>query len=123
MIHTGKHSFGSITPSTSSHLDLSGIDLIVLHSDVLSFYKEELAGERDNYVHDRALVTDKSISTVLTELVSELVESIERARSILKGDKEKEAWERLLAGYVAYHYTTPRYRLAELLEVGKRSYD
>ena len=74
-------------------------------------------------MHDRALVTDKSISTVLTELVSELVESIERARSILKGDKEKEAWERLLAGYVAYHYTTPRYRLAELLEVGKRSYD
>ncbi|KAI0090570.1 isoprenoid synthase domain-containing protein [Irpex rosettiformis] len=85
-------------------------------NDVLSFYKEELAGEKDNYVHDRALVTNKSISTVLTELVNELVESIERARSILKGEKEKEAWERLLAGYVAYHYTTPRYKLVELLE-------
>ena len=86
-----------------------------LFSDVLSFYKEELAGERDNYVHDRALVTNKSITTVLTELVDEIVQSIERARSILKGEKEKEAWERLLSGYVAYHYTTPRYRLAELL--------
>ena len=99
------------------HSDYRDIhNLIISLSDVLSFYKEELAGERDNYVHDRALVTDKSISMVLTELVNELVESIERARSILKGEKEKEAWERLLAGYVAYHYTTPRYRLAELLD-------
>ncbi len=89
---------------------------VIQHSDVLSFYKEELAGERDNYVHDRALVTGKSIATVLTDLVNEIVESIERARSILKGEKEREAWESLLSGYVAYHYSTRRYRLAELLD-------
>ncbi|KAI0692160.1 hypothetical protein BC835DRAFT_1416737 [Cytidiella melzeri] len=84
-------------------------------NDILSFYKEELAGERDNYVHDRALITKKNIETVLTELVNEVIASIERARSILKGEKEKETWERFLAGYASYHWMTPRYKLEELL--------
>jgi hypothetical protein len=88
---------------------------ITFSSDVISFYKEELAGERDNYVHDRARVTNKSIYAVLSDLVREVIESIDRARSILKGEKEKEVWEKFLAGYVAYHWMTPRYKLQELL--------
>jgi hypothetical protein len=51
-----------------------------------------------------------------------VIASIERARTILKGDKEKEAWERLLEGYVAYHYMTPRYKLEELLSDGDVAY-
>ena len=53
-------------------------------------------------MHDRALVTKKNISTVLSELVDELVASIERARSILKGEKEKETWERVTHGRRAF---------------------
>ncbi|KAJ3559858.1 hypothetical protein NM688_g80 [Phlebia brevispora] len=83
-------------------------------NDILSFYKEELAGETGNFVHDRAKVTGKTIPTVLSELLQEVVESVNRARVLLQGEKEKEAWEQFIAGYVAFHFHSPRYRLVEL---------
>ena len=83
-------------------------------SDILSFYKEELAHETTNFVHDQALVTGKSVSEVLSGLLQEVVTAVERARVLLKGDKEKETWEKFIAGYVAYHFYSSRYRLVEL---------
>lgn len=85
------------------------------YSDVLSFYKEELAGECNNFVHDRAVVTRKNISTVLSDMLDELVASVHRARAILQTKKAKETWEEFIEGYVAFHFLTPRYRLEELL--------
>ena len=85
-----------------------------LLSDILSFYKEELAGERSNFVHDRAVVTGQTVSEVLSGLLEEVVASVERARVLLKGAKEKETWERFITGYVAFHFYSPRYRLIDL---------
>lgn len=83
-------------------------------SDILSFYKEELAGEQSNFVHDRANVTGKSVRQVLLDILNEVVSAVERARLILQGEQEKRTWEQFLAGYVAFHFLSPRYRLAEL---------
>ena len=47
--------------------------------------------------------------------MKDVVASVERSRKILKGDKERQTWERFMAAYVSYHYMSPRYRLAELL--------
>ncbi len=84
-------------------------------SDILSFYKEEVSGERGNYLHSRATVTQKDVNDVLKEVIREVVEAVERVRSVLNGDKEKEAWDNFVMGYAAFHYATSRYRLAEIL--------
>ena len=85
------------------------------HSDILSFYKEELQGETSNVVHDRAIVSGKSMSQVLSDLVDEAVTAVLRAREILHEEKEKVVWEQLVRGYVAFHFLSPRYRLHELM--------
>lgn len=83
-------------------------------SDILSFYKEELAGETANFVHDRAIVTGQTVPAILSGLLQEVVASVDRARVLLKGQMEKDTWERFIAGYVAFHFYSPRYRLIEL---------
>lgn len=85
-------------------------------SDILSFYKEELAGETNNFVHDRSRVTGKDIRIVLQDILDDVVAAVARARMILQGQKEKEIWEQFLAGYVAFHFLSPRYKLASLTE-------
>lgn len=81
----------------------------------MSFYKEELAGESNNFVHDRVTVTRKNTPTVLSDMLEELVASVHRARAILQSEKAKETWEEFIEGYAAFHLLSPRYRLAELL--------
>ena len=83
-------------------------------SDILSFYKEELVGETANFVHDRAKVSGKTIPEVLSDILQEVITSVNRARTLLRGEKEKETWEKFIAGYVAFHFYSPRYKLIEL---------
>jgi len=106
-------------PDISAHIQVIPETMVFLNyaNDILSFYKEELAGERDNYIHDRVLITKKDVDVVLTDVVNEVVASVQRSRVILKGEKEKKTWEQFMAGYVAYHYMSPRYRLSELVGV------
>jgi len=84
-------------------------------NDILSFYKEELAGENNNFVHDRAAVTSKDLLTVLSDTLGEVVGSVQRARTILQDKRARETWEEFIEGYVAFHLLSPRYRLEELL--------
>jgi hypothetical protein len=67
----------------------------------LRFYKEEVAGEKTNYVHARALAEAKTPALVLTEIASELrtsrntiIEALSNNSGALKAWK---TWER---GYV-----------------------
>lgn len=89
---------------------------ISLNSDVLSFYKEQLVGEKDNYIHNRALVTNKGVNDVLVDVINETIEAIDKVRVLLKGKKERETWETFLKSYTAFHYMAPRYKLTELLD-------
>ncbi|OBZ70154.1 Trichodiene synthase [Grifola frondosa] len=84
-------------------------------NDILSFYKESLAGETDNYVHLRAAAERKTPTIVLRELSSEVTNTVRRIKVVTAKDKELAAvWHRFLNGYLEFHIKTPRYRLKEL---------
>ncbi|KAG8907576.1 hypothetical protein FRB99_003500 [Tulasnella sp. 403] len=84
-------------------------------NDILSFYKESLAGETDNYVHLRAAATEKTPGQVLRELSSEVADTVQRITLIVSQDAELASiWQKFLHGYLEFHIRTPRYRLREL---------
>ncbi|PSR71660.1 hypothetical protein PHLCEN_2v12513 [Hermanssonia centrifuga] len=88
---------------------------IQANPDVLSFYKEELAGETRNFIHDRAVATNKSVIVGLTDTADETLAALQAARSILKGQKEKDAMEQFMVGYAVFHFQSEsRYYLKEL---------
>ena len=87
---------------------------ILPNSDVFSFYKEEIAQETANFIHERAAVTEKDAFSALSDVAEEAVGTVLRVRSILEGEKEKEAWERFMAGYTSWHRYSPRYRLNDV---------
>ncbi|KAJ7918942.1 hypothetical protein B0H13DRAFT_1868925 [Mycena leptocephala] len=74
-----------------------------LANDILSFYKEELAGETTNYIHSRAKTTLKHPKRVLVEMVREV------------GDLHAlAAWKSFEDGFIAFHLSMKRYKLSEL---------
>lgn len=66
-------------------------------------------------MHDRAAVTGTDAATALRDMTNEMVDAIAKARIVLAGSKERDAWESFMAGYIAYHRLSPRYRLDEVL--------
>ncbi|KAI0366905.1 terpenoid synthase [Pilatotrama ljubarskyi] len=84
-------------------------------NDILSFYKEELAGEPSNYVHLRAEAEQSSPWDVLRELTEEVLDTARRIDIITAKDRELHAlWNRYLQTYLEFSVRTPRYRLADL---------
>ncbi|KAG9028715.1 hypothetical protein FS837_003800 [Tulasnella sp. UAMH 9824] len=84
-------------------------------SDVLSFYKELLAGETDNYVHLRAAAEEKIPMQVLHELSEEVIDTVRRITSVASPNPELAyIWQQFIHGYLEFHVKTPRYRLHEL---------
>ena len=66
-------------------------------SDSLSFYKESLAGEADNYVHLRAAAERKSPTDVLRTLAAEVIDSAQRINALMSVDPELDAlWQRFV---------------------------
>ena len=84
-------------------------------SDILSFYKEEMDGEEDNYIHERALASGSSTSGALQEVIDETVAAVKRVRGILGDGPGRAAWENFAAGYIRVHTDNPRYRLKDIL--------
>ncbi|RPD62211.1 terpenoid synthase [Lentinus tigrinus ALCF2SS1-6] len=81
----------------------------------LSFYKEELAGETNNYVHLRAAAEETSATDVLRELVNEVLETAGKMSVLTSQDPELAAlWEKYFQGYLEFSLKAKRYRLAEL---------
>ncbi|KAI9058170.1 terpenoid synthase [Trametes sanguinea] len=81
----------------------------------LSFYKEELAGERTNYVHLRMAAEQASAESVLRALVSEVSDTARRMKLVLADDPELLGlWSKYMQCYLEFHLKTPRYRLEEL---------
>ncbi|KAI0670986.1 terpenoid synthase [Trametes maxima] len=84
-------------------------------NDIISFYKEELAGETSNYVHLRADAEGISPWEVLRDLTEEVLDTARRIDEITAKDPELCAlWNRYLQCYLEFSVRTPRYRLAEL---------
>lgn len=84
-------------------------------NDILSFYKEELAGETANYIHERAYVTGKSIPDTLRNLINETASAVERVRDILGEGEARAAFENFAAGYIRVHTGNPRYHLKDVI--------
>ncbi|KAK7064911.1 terpenoid synthase [Favolaschia claudopus] len=84
-------------------------------NDILSFYKEELLGETTSYVHVRAKLTSKHPKQVLVEMIQEVGDLHTRITAILQDHAEAlVAWKAFETGYIAWHFTLRRFRLAEL---------
>ncbi|KAH9934269.1 Trichodiene synthase-domain-containing protein [Fomitopsis serialis] len=89
---------------------------LVFFSDILSFYKEELAGETGNYVSDRSKACGRSREETLQEIVDETVVLVTRIRGILGDGPVRDAWESFAKGWLTFHLCSPRYRLKELID-------
>ncbi|KAI9058180.1 terpenoid synthase [Trametes sanguinea] len=84
-------------------------------NDILSFYKEILIGETDNYIHQRAAAEQKEPLAVLRELVDETLDHIDTAAKLTASDPELGALFRgHLMGYIEFHFRAKRYHLDDL---------
>ncbi|KAF9556238.1 terpenoid synthase, partial [Agrocybe pediades] len=89
---------------------------INLANDVLSFYKEYLAGEQTNYIHNLAFVAQRTVSETLRDVVDETIRASLRVSKVLKNTDVRALayWNRFVNGYLTFHFTETRYRLTEL---------
>ena len=92
-------------------------DLPEIPSDILSFYKEELAGEKISYIRDRASLTGKTVSQALQEVIDETVTASERVCLILEEGDAWDAWDAFVMGYNLFHMMNPCYRLEEIVSL------
>jgi len=85
-------------------------------NDLLSIYKEELSGEKNNVISLLAACKNVSKFQIAQELKDETIASDKAAFNLLKSDGEAlSCYEGFRAGYVAFHTALPRYKLFELL--------
>lgn len=81
----------------------------------MSFYKEEISGEENNFISERGVVTNRGKAGALFDTLDETVASVKNIRSVLEGTKELEACEAVMKGFVVWHRLDKRYRLDEVL--------
>jgi len=86
-------------------------------NDLLSFYKEELAGETATFIHTRAAAEGRTPLDVLAAISDELCTASHNIAQTLEADpKAVEVWRMFEYGVVAWHLENERYRLRELDE-------
>ncbi|KIK53242.1 hypothetical protein GYMLUDRAFT_77496 [Collybiopsis luxurians FD-317 M1] len=90
-------------------------DFINLGNDILSFYKEDLAGDEMTYVAFRAKISGKHPLRVVSEMVDEITHSHERILAVLSDHPEAlKWWLTFEKGYIGWHLSMKRYRLSEI---------
>ncbi|TBU31876.1 terpenoid synthase [Dichomitus squalens] len=90
--------------------------VVVGFNDILSFYKETLAGETDNYVNMRAAVEQKQAISVLRQVIAENLDSVYKLRQMAAPQPGlTEIYLTFLMGYVEFHFKARRYRLHEIV--------
>ncbi|KAJ7618764.1 isoprenoid synthase domain-containing protein [Roridomyces roridus] len=88
-------------------------EYMCLMNDILSFHKEDLAGETTNYVFTRAQVEGKDPKRVLAEMAKEVTVVHQRIAATLDGFPEALAtWVSFEHGFIAWHLKLERYKLA-----------
>ena len=89
----------------------------LFRSDVLSFYKEEIAGDAGNHISLLARRQGVSKMAAFQQLADKAVKSASQVSKILEADKEAhDAWQKFKAGYIGLHTSMEgRYRLGELM--------
>lgn len=88
---------------------------INLTNDILSFYKEEVAGETRNYMNSRASYERKTAMTTMKEVLLETAQAYLRTTNVLQGrELYAQAWHEFVMGYVAMHIKNDRYMFADI---------
>lgn len=99
----------------SASLSTSLDNGLKIFSDLLSFFKEELAGENVNHVSLIARCKGISKVAALESITKEAASSCMRIKATLESDSlVKAAFEHFSQGYITFHTKSPRYRLQEL---------
>lgn len=85
-------------------------------NDLLSFYKEEFdPGDSINFVHTQARLHNITPLESLKRTQTSVAELIQKLRRIFKNEPEMlKDIERFMQGYILFHLSAKRYRLAEL---------
>jgi hypothetical protein len=84
-------------------------------NDLLSFFKEQLAGETATYIHTRAEAEGRSPLRVFASLKNELCAASQNITQTLGEDQAAvEIWRMFEYGVVAWHLENDRYMLREL---------
>jgi hypothetical protein len=90
--------------------------LIYPFSDILSFYKEELAGESVNRVSILAATRGVSKQNALKQLADDAVTAHETVLQIVSPFMDAyETYLKFSHGYIGFHAALSRYRLREFL--------
>lgn len=92
------------------------MDFINHSNDLLSFHKESIIGEeRTNFVFNYARANEVSVEVALRKTAQTTLKSIKTIRLGLADRPELlEVADTFINGYLAYHLTCPRYKLAGL---------
>ena len=72
----------------------------IVDNSFARFYKEFLAGEKNNYIYNRAHVTGKSIADALQDTVSETLAAHARITQTLQFTDAYLPWKRFVNGYL-----------------------
>lgn len=84
-------------------------------NDLLSFYKEELAGENLNFVSMSASSDNVTKIEALGRLADEVIQCYTRASQLLQSTPAAwEAFRAFCVGYVGFHSLSVRYKLDQL---------
>ncbi|KAF2971951.1 hypothetical protein GQX73_g1538 [Xylaria multiplex] len=107
----------AICPDVSCYIEAIADMAIYISftNDILSFYKEECEGDKDNYMHNRTSYEDVSVFEVFEKVIREGLDAQRRIMLVLDG-KEPYAkyWNDHALGYMGMHKTTERYKLRDL---------
>ncbi|KAL0568086.1 hypothetical protein V5O48_013911 [Marasmius crinis-equi] len=86
-------------------------------NDVLSFYKEELNGEEDNYASILAKGASITKYDAVQRLANDVAEADERIMKALYSHQAAiDSWKSVRAGFVTFHFSCPRYNLDEVFD-------
>ncbi|KAF9471865.1 terpenoid synthase [Pholiota conissans] len=87
-------------------------------NDVLSFYKEELAGETVNYISVLSRCHGISKMAAFEKVANDVANADAQVCKILSEEVDQEAyqtWQTFKVGYVSFHTSFERYHLDELM--------
>jgi len=82
-------------------------------NDLLSFYKEYLAGDKINYIYNRANVEERDPIDILQKVKDEVLEASQNVSTALKAlaPESLPVWQIFEAGVIAWHLQQERYKL------------
>lgn len=81
----------------------------------MSFYKEEMRGEADNFISLLSASQGLDKMSVLATLAGDVAKSNDMIQATLRDDPDAlQAWLNFMAGYVHFHTSNTRYKLDHL---------